>query len=113
MDIQNRNFEIGDTVAVRDWDDMVAEYGSNGAGNICFRYCAFIDSMRFLCGRVGVVSSLENDGPHPIVTLDGVDTQGYVLTPEMLRILDRYDGKSCEQLPEIDSDQFMGFLFSE
>ena len=33
----NREYEIGDTVRIRDWEDMASEYGADDDGDIPMR----------------------------------------------------------------------------
>lgn len=52
-----REFEIGDLVRVRDWEDMAAEYGTKpGTTYINCPYWVFTDRMRDYCGMVFTVS---------------------------------------------------------
>ena len=56
----DRNFKVGDRVVVRDWDDMVKEYGTTEIGSIHCRF-GFTDDMRHLCGRTATVTSADMD----------------------------------------------------
>lgn len=51
----DRNFKVGDRVVVRDWDDMIEEYGDTEGGTIHCRF-GFTDTMRHLCGRTATVT---------------------------------------------------------
>lgn len=51
----DRNFKVGDRVVVRDWDDMIEEYGATEGGTIHCRF-GFTDTMRHLCGRTATVT---------------------------------------------------------
>lgn len=55
----DRNFKVGDRVVVRDWDDMVAEYGVSKWGDIP-KDSQFTNSMKHLCGRTATVKRVEN-----------------------------------------------------
>lgn len=44
-----RNYEIGDTVRIRSWEDMKEEFGIDSYGDILCR-CNFVTGMRPLCG---------------------------------------------------------------
>lgn len=52
-------FKVGDTVMVRDWDDMVREYGVTISGGINVTY-PFFDSMRGLCGKIAEVEKADD-----------------------------------------------------
>lgn len=43
--------EVGDEVTVREWDDLVAEYGINDLGGIRGIPFGFIESMKKYCGK--------------------------------------------------------------
>lgn len=46
------NFQPGDTVTIRAWDDMLSQYGSfSGELGIKTPYITFSDSMKQYCGR--------------------------------------------------------------
>ena len=62
----DRNFKAGDRVVVRDWDDMVAEYGVSKWGDIP-KDSQFTNSMKPLCGRTATVKSVENGINHRII----------------------------------------------
>ena len=51
----DRNFKPGDRVVVRDWNDMIEEYGATEGGTIHCRF-GFTDTMRHLCGRTATVT---------------------------------------------------------
>lgn len=51
----DRNFNVGDRVVVRDWNDMIEEYGTTEGGTIHCRF-GFTDTMRHLCGRTATVT---------------------------------------------------------
>lgn len=51
----DRNFKVEDRVVVRDWNDMIEEYGAAEGGTIHCRF-GFTDTMRHLCGRTATVT---------------------------------------------------------
>lgn len=51
----DRDFKVGDRVVVRDWDDMIEEYGTTECGTIHCRL-GFTNAMRHLCGRTATVT---------------------------------------------------------
>lgn len=45
----SRSFEVGDTVRIRDWDDMKSEFGLDCDGNIECQF-SFTRDMKPICG---------------------------------------------------------------
>lgn len=52
-----RTFKCGDRVVVREWDDMVSEFGINSYGSIKCRR-SFVDGMRKFCGQTAVIRGM-------------------------------------------------------
>lgn len=52
------NYQVGDVLRVRQWDDMAAEFGLDGLGGINCKYCKFAPEMRYMCGQTFTVSSI-------------------------------------------------------
>jgi hypothetical protein len=50
-------FQIGDKLRIRQWDDMVKEFGINENGNIPCTF-VFTKQMKILCGQPFTVSSI-------------------------------------------------------
>lgn len=50
-------YKAGDKVRVRDWDDMVKEFGICG-GNITIPGCYFVDYMKKYCNCIVTISEL-------------------------------------------------------
>ena len=56
----NREFEVGDEVRIRQWDDMAEEFGVDKEGVIkC--YMSFIKNMKHLCGRKCRITSIDGN----------------------------------------------------
>lgn len=54
-------FKVGELVRIRQWDDMVEEFGTNSFGTIMC-HCCFTEGMKHLCGKYAeIVSLAEND----------------------------------------------------
>ena len=54
-------FKVGDRVRIRQWDDMVKEFGLTVDGHIPFtKTCCttFMDDMKYLCGRTATITSI-------------------------------------------------------
>lgn len=70
-------FKVGDRVRIRQWDDMVKEFGLTDRGYIPFtKTCAttFTDTMKYLCGRTATITSINYDTEE--VALDFDDNSG-------------------------------------
>lgn len=67
-------FQPGDTVTVRSWDDMLSQYGTNNEG-IKTPYVTFFDSMKPYCGNSYKIRSvrLSIDGSRWIYILESCD----------------------------------------
>lgn len=51
--------EIGDTVTIRQWDDMVNKFGFNSYGDIYLPYASFVTAMREWCGKEVTISEVD------------------------------------------------------
>lgn len=72
------NYKVGDTVRVREWKDMVAEFGIDG-GNIPCK-AVFVPNMKQYCGKEYVITNVhKGDG---IYWLRGIDR--YKFSDDML-----------------------------
>lgn len=49
-------FNIGDLVRIRQWDDMIAQYGASDYG-IATPDAAFVHNMKNLCGREFIIDN--------------------------------------------------------
>lgn len=56
--MKDEDIHIGDVLRIRQWDDMVDEFGLNSYGYI---ECSgvFATNMKYLCGKQFTVSSIE------------------------------------------------------
>ena len=54
-------FKVGELVRIRQWDDMVKEFGTNGYGSVDCNY-SFTDAMKPLCGKYAEIVRLDKDG---------------------------------------------------
>lgn len=77
------DIHIGDVLQVRDWDDMIAEYGEDPDGDISFLSCScathFVKPMRYLCGKVFTVKSISIYGM--LNSVEGVELATNPLNP--------------------------------
>lgn len=75
-DMKNK-FKVGDRVRIRQWVDMVKEFGLRNSGGIPFtKTCGttFTDDMKHLCGRTATITYINYDTEK--VELDFDDNSG-------------------------------------
>ena len=71
-------FKVGDKVRVREWDDMLKEFGGNKACISC--ECIFICDMKEFCGKVFRVKRTRTESRYE---LDG-EASGWAFSDDML-----------------------------
>ena len=54
-------FKVGELVRIRQWDDMVKEFGTRSTGSVNCR-CLFTVGMKPLCGKYAEIKDLRADG---------------------------------------------------
>lgn len=75
-------FKVGDVVRIRQWDDMLNEYGKDSDGDIvCSHNTIFCSSMKYLCGKIFIIEGFDDE---QIYGLDEADKDGWKIIPEML-----------------------------
>lgn len=97
-------FAVGDRVRIRDWDDMVAEFGVDEDGDIPCAYM-FTEGMQGFCGAEYIISAVFNhsNGVQELFFLDTCgDENGYIFTADM-----------CEQVklcPDVSISNIEAFI---
>lgn len=112
-------FKVGDKVRVRNWDDMVKDYGTKYDGSICIGP-SFTVSMKEYCGKVITITGINSSGYYTI------DEDIWKFSDEMLEpaintiviyekdnkviALDKGTGKTAEAIcnPEDKFDFYIG-----
>ena len=86
---KNTTFNVGDRIAVREWEDMAEEYGQNGKGVNAYIPCRFnfISAMRQFCGKEFIISDIKPSGN--IIFDRGL---GYRFSSDMIRHYDEDEG---------------------
>lgn len=56
------NFKVGDKVIIKEWDEMVKEYGINSWGGIDCHPYSFTSFMKILCGEEATIIGTHPDG---------------------------------------------------
>ena len=73
--------DIGDIVQIRQWDDMVKEFGVNYYGVIrCNNYCSFVGEMKKYCGKKLRIDTIKNLGNTYYYTMTAIP---WTFTSEM------------------------------
>ena len=75
-------FSVGDFVRIRQWNDMVRDFGVTPFGIPCS--FGFTSSMRFLCGKYAQIVFLYDDGGVVLSFLDGYRERSYIFTLDMI-----------------------------
>lgn len=86
--MKDTDINIGDKLRVRDWDDMVAEFGLDDGENIPCD-ASFITEMRGLCGKQFTVKEIHRgDGYNTYHSEEGIEKLidwRYSISADMLR----------------------------
>ena len=96
------DFNPGDRVRFRSWDDMEAEYGLDGDEGFINCMFQFVEDMRDLCGKEYTIDWIDADGE---VGLESFD-EPYTISTDMIEPV------NCDQgeLPDVSLDDLMGVL---
>ena len=79
----NTEFNPGDLVVIRDWDDMEEEYGLNEYGNISCKF-TFVAEMDYLCGSEWTIRDFGHNGSVRFVEAHSPD-HDYSISTDMIR----------------------------
>lgn len=95
-----RNFKVGDKVRIRQWDDMVKEFGGTDSQIQCS--IGFLDDMKPLCGKIAKISGFKLiDGMEQVCLdfedADEIDTDWYYST-DMLELVNREDSLTSNEV---------------
>lgn len=90
-------YKAGDKVRVRDWDDMVKEFGICG-GNITIPGCHFVDYMKKYCNCIVTISELTIHDKYLVEE----DSNGFYWCDEMFEPLDPFDNALDEMMKKIN-----------
>lgn len=93
--------QVGDIVRIREWDDMVAEFGLNDAGNIPCKF-TFIQDMKKLCGRTFKLTKIDSYG-----VCYGLDTS-FSISKDMIELAE--DSSPWEEVDGSMIDEFLGTI---
>ena len=83
--MQEKDIHIGDTVQVRQWDDMKDEFGIDENGNINLAFPFAQDAIK-LCGKHFTVTEIWRGIPYGFVyygTIEGASNASFFLADEL------------------------------
>lgn len=84
--ISDYKFEVGDHVQIKDWDEMVDEFGvRRDSGNIPCK-CSFTQEMKHLCGKDFHISALHGSQLDLVMSEEGIELREDGLFPEFWNI---------------------------
>ena len=92
-----KNLKVGDKVRIKEWDDMVEEYGLDTEGDIMVK-CSFVQSMSKFCGEVVTISKVVEDDLYEIEE----DDTGYMFSTDMFKSI---EDDSTFLYPELKNGQ--------
>lgn len=98
-------YKVGDKVRVREWDDMLKEFGGNDHEISCTY--SFVDCMKQLCGKVFTV--IETNGTCSY-GLDG-EASGWAFSDDMLYPAITYREYMQENYPDFVSGDFLAGVY--
>ena len=55
-----KQYKVGDIVQIRQWDDMVKEFGITSYGTIRCNNCGFVREMKKYCGQKLRIRTIQN-----------------------------------------------------
>ncbi len=99
-------FHPGDEVVIRDWDDMMDEYG--GSDDVITCRFSFVDSMRKFCGEEHIIKEIYD---HKVYFQSpSSNMRGYNFSTDMIRHANDPEYGPVEEIPEPDPDQFFSII---
>lgn len=98
------DIHIGDVVRIRQYEDMVREFGERRGGNTRWINipCPFVDTMKYLCGQTFTVSETYSFGR---IVLDG--DVGWMITADMVEPAEQIESTTDEPYEYIDISAFL------
>lgn len=86
----NTEFNPGDLVVIRDWNDMEEEYGLNECGNISCKF-TFVAEMVYLCGSEWTIRDIDRSG-HVRFSEEYSPDHEYHISTDMIRHVEDESG---------------------
>lgn len=98
------NIQIGDKLQIRQWDDMMAEFGGS-PGAIRCKY-TFYSHMRYLCGKTFTVRKISSDGTY-YFSFENTEEDKWTISADMLEPIQNEQ----EDLISASDSELSQFLF--
>lgn len=78
------NFKVGDRIVVKEWNDMVEEFGVNKRGGI-EAHGGFYEEMRELCGKTGTIKTMNEKSKFIMINFDDCTAQTWFVSTDMVK----------------------------
>ena len=86
MPLDTCGIRVGDTIRIRDWDDMKAEFGENFDDIPVTDHTLFVCGMKIFCGQEFTVRGFYTDANEP-VCIDFGGRGNWRFTPQMCEVV--------------------------
>lgn len=78
------NFKVGDRIVVKEWNDMVEEFGVNKRG-VIEAHGGFYEEMRELCGKTGTIKGINEKSKFVMINFDDCTAQTWFISTDMVK----------------------------
>ena len=103
--MREEDIHVGDTLRVRQWNDMQREYGTL-LGDINSPM-PFVTQMQYLCGMTFTVKSVVNGADYTVYHSEDGSENDFYITADMLEPAFPPEELPNETLPDIDLTDFL------
>lgn len=100
-------FKVGDKLRIREWDDMLEEYGENYGGIACM--FLFTNEMRDMCGKVFTVKEIIGEHLYSEEEIESADPNlidSWNISEDMLEY-----AEDEQEFADVDDSELSLFLF--
>lgn len=109
MSAIEHEFQVGDAIQFKDWQELIDEFGKNRLGRPKDVPGGFNIQMRYLCGQVAHIKSIDSGRPNFIRTVeeiedDKVHHRRWFISTAMIKPYEE-----CET-EEVDADSFISMI---
>lgn len=80
-------FNSGDIVEIKQWDEMVKEFGERNGSIPCL--FSFIESMRRFCGKRYTIDKIVD---RKVFFVESLDLEGYKFSTDMIKLVKKAKG---------------------